>query len=103
TIADRESEVSRRTFSFNNDKAEVTVMENQLQDARTEKNEEKVKQLEKTLEPRREKLNKDNELIFSLKEEARKAKEDRAEATKPIDDLRKLNGKLGGGVDLLRK
>src|SRR6185503_9127758 len=98
-----EGEVSRRTFSFNNDKAEITVMENQLQDARTEKNEERVKELEKTLEPRRAKLNKDNELIFSLKEEARKAKEDRAEATKPIDDLRKLNGKLGGDVDLLRK
>src|ERR1051325_427331 len=99
----RESEVSRRTFSFNNDKAEVTVMENQLQDARTEKNEEKVKSLEKTLEPRREKLSRDNEDIFRLKEEARKDKEERAEATKPIDDLRKSNGKLGGDVDLLRK
>jgi hypothetical protein len=33
-ITDRESEVSRRTFSFNNDKAILTVMENQLQDSR---------------------------------------------------------------------
>ena len=41
TILDRDNEVSRRTFSFNNDKAIVTVMENQLQDARTEKNNEK--------------------------------------------------------------
>src|SRR5205085_3260324 len=102
-IMDKESEVSRRTFSFNMDKAEVTVMENQLQDAKTEKNEKKIKSLEKSLEPRREKLNRDNELIFSLKDEARKDKEERSEATKPIDDLRKLNGKLGGDVDLLRK
>ncbi|HEV8291201.1 MAG TPA: hypothetical protein VGP94_04740, partial [Tepidisphaeraceae bacterium] len=103
TITDRESEVSRRTFSFNNDKAILTVMENQLQDARTEKDEEKVKDLQKKLEERRKKLNEDNKLIFSRKEEAKKAKEERAEATKPVDDLRKLVGKLGGDVELLRK
>src|SRR5213075_889925 len=102
-ITNRESEVSRRTFSFNNDKAEVTVMENQLQDARTEKNGEKVKDLEQKLEPRRKKLAEDNEYIFSLKEEARKTKEERSEATKPMDDLRKLVGKLGGDVELMRK
>src|SRR5262245_7567214 len=53
-IMDSESEVSRRTFSFNNYKAETTVMENQLQDAKTERNEEKVQSIEKTLEARRE-------------------------------------------------
>ncbi len=102
-MADREGEVSRLTFSFNNDKAEVTVMENFLQDARTEKDAQKVAKLEKKLEPRRKKLAEDNEYIFSLKEERRKAKEERDEATKPVEDLRKMVGKLGGDVELLRK
>jgi hypothetical protein len=102
-IADHESEFWRRTFGFNNDKAILTVMENQLQDARTEKNEEKAKSLEKSLEERRKKLNEDNERIFELKEEAKKTKEERNESTKPVDDLRKLVAKIGGDVELMRK
>jgi len=62
-----------------------------------------VKDLEQKLEPRRKKLAEDNEDIFRRKEEARKTKEERSEATKPMDDLRKLIGKLGGDVELMRK
>src|SRR5258706_3041165 len=102
-ITDSESEASQRTFGFNNDKAVLTVMENQLQDARTEKDEEKAKNLEKSLEERRKKLNEDNKRIFDLKDEAKKRKEERNEATKPFDDLRKLVAKLGGDVELMRK
>jgi len=103
TIQDRAADVHRLTFRFNNDKAELTVKESQLQDARTEGNAEKVKQLEKDLEAPRAKLAEDQRRIFGLQREAENAKEERAKAVKPVEDLRKLTAKLGGDVELLRK
>jgi hypothetical protein len=90
-------------FALNTLKAEVGVIESQLQDAITANDKPRVRELTDKLEKPRAKLTADTEAMAAKKAAVAAARLDLQGYTKPLDDVTKQIIKAQADVDALRK
>lgn len=104
------SDISTREFSLNNVRAEYNVEMVHLEDARTRGDtaeirelQEKLAKIDKRVLPPSKSIKEEEERIAGLKRRTAELRQQRLDATGPIDELRRLVAKLGGDIELMRK
>ena len=102
-VTKAEAEIASISFGYNNLKANVGVMESQLQDAKTRNEPETIQKLTRDLQEPEKTLAAQGETLAGLKQLLSESRLKAKARAKDLDDLQKQKKKLNDDIEALKK